>query len=342
MTGIKFGLNVNMHPEVATTSAEQVFHDQVDYACTAEDLGWDGVFAGQHFLSGSVIHLQPLPVMSYIAARTSRVDLGPTVALATLANPVELAEHYAALDAGANGRLVLGLGQGYRTEEFDAFGVEAPGRLARFRENVRIVDELLRWEYVTSDNDWCRLDGARLTYPTVQQPRPPIWMAGNSDQGVRRAARMADAWMVPPHTTATTVSRQLDMYRDERRRAGLEPPAVVPGMREVFCAEDASSPVLAHVRRTLAAKYARYHSWGQDTVQPEGEGFERPYADLADDRFAVGTPDECFEMLKAWIALGIDYIVIRTHWAGMDMADAVASVRALTTHVIPGLRELSE
>jgi alkanesulfonate monooxygenase SsuD/methylene tetrahydromethanopterin reductase-like flavin-dependent oxidoreductase (luciferase family) len=74
----------------------------------------------------------------------------------------------------------------------------------------------------------------------VQKPRPPIWMAANSDPAVKRAARMADAWFVNPHATSDTIGRQMAIYRAELDAAGKGAPRELPVIKEVYCAKDRS------------------------------------------------------------------------------------------------------
>ena len=80
------------------------------------------------------------------------------------------------------------------------------------------------------------LDHANSTVKPVQKPMPPIWIGANADAAVRRAARLGDCWYVNPHSTLTTLARQMDLYRRELDRCGKPFPAELPMRREVFVA----------------------------------------------------------------------------------------------------------
>lgn len=305
---------------------------------TARDHGWDSVFAAQHHLSTSVTHIQPLPYLARLAAEAGDMRVGIGIHLLALHNPVDTAENYASLDVVCRGRLIFGVGLGYRQVEYDALGVSAEQKVRRFEENLRIVAALWSGEPVHADLPWCRLDGVRSTFLPAQRPRPPIWMAANSDNAVRRAARTADTWLINPHATIDTIQRQLKIFHAERDAAGRGPVTELPAVREVYCAPTRER-ALEIAEPYLANKYRVYAEWGQDTVMPDKESFRIPYQELAKGRFVVGSPEDCLEQLLPWRdRLGVNHFVFRTDWAGMPAEDAARSVELLSREVVPVLR----
>jgi alkanesulfonate monooxygenase SsuD/methylene tetrahydromethanopterin reductase-like flavin-dependent oxidoreductase (luciferase family) len=320
------------------TDQVQALDGQLELVRTARDAGWDAVFAGQHYLSESLTHIQPLPYLARLSSEAGDMRIGLGILLLALQNPLDVAENFASLDIVTRGRLTLGVGLGYRDVEYDAFGIGKTGRVARFEANLDIVQRLWAGEKVDADHPWCRLSGARLNLLPIQRPRPPLWMAANSDGAVRRAARLADAWMVNPHATTSTIRRQVDLYRTTRLEAGTGPGEGLPVMREIFCAEDRVTAVEL-AAPYLAEKYRTYAKWGQDKVMPEPESFDMAYEELAQQRFIVGSPDDCLEALLPWRdELGADAFIFRTHWAGMPVESARDSVDLLAKEVVPVLR----
>jgi alkanesulfonate monooxygenase SsuD/methylene tetrahydromethanopterin reductase-like flavin-dependent oxidoreductase (luciferase family) len=305
----------------------------------ARDNGWNGILSGQHFLATEITHLQPLPFLARVAGESATMRVGIGVLLLSLENPVEVAESYASLDALCGGRLIFGVGLGYRHEEYAAFGVPQGEGAHRFEVNLGIVTSLWSGEPVTVDVPWCRLENRRIGISPVQKPRPPIWIAANSDAAVRRAARLGDAWFVNPHATRPTVLRQLDLYRRTRIEFGRsEFPDELPLMREIFCAVSREA-AFAAAGPYLARKYEVYSAWGQDRVLPTRDNFTVPIDTLAAQRFLLGSPDECVEELVRWRDdVGVNHFVFRTDWAGMDPELAVSSMRLLTEEVLPALR----
>lgn len=312
--------------------------EQLTLVRAARDLGFDSVFGGQHHLSESLSHIQPLPWLARVAAEAGGMRVGTGIHLLALHNPVDTAEAYAGLDVVSGGRSIFGVGLGYREVEYAAFGIPPEQKVRRFTENLRIVEALWRGEEVSADLPWTRLDRVRATFRPAATPRPPIWMAANSDAAVRRAARTADTWMINPHATARTVRRQLTLFHAEREASGRGPVPELPLMREVFCAPTRERAVeLAGPR--LAGKYAVYADWGQDRVMPEKESFRARYHELAEDRFVVGSPEDCIAALLPWRdELGVNHFVLRTDWAGMPVADTLGSLELLARDVLPALR----
>lgn len=312
--------------------------DQLLLTRVVRDHGWDCVFAGQHHLSSPLSHIQPLPYLARLAAEAGDMSVGIGIHLLALHNPVDVAESYASLDIVCRGRLIFGVGLGYRQVEYDALGVPPGEKVRRLEENLRLVEALWRGEEVHADLPWCRLDGVALTTLPVQRPRPPLWMAANSDGAVRRAARLADTWLINPHATAGTIERQLGLFHAHREAAGRGPVTELPLLREIYCAPTRQA-ALDRAQPFLAQKYEVYAQWGQDAVMPDRESFRDPYDQLERGRFIVGTPDECLEQLLPWRDKhGVSHFIFRTDWAGMPVEHARASVDLLAREVVPVLR----
>lgn len=316
------------------------FRQQTGLVHLVRDFGWDSLWTGQHFLTDSSAQLSPTVAMARLAAEAGDMEIGLGVLLLALLDPVDVAEQVASLDVVCGGRAVLGVGLGYRQVEFDAFGIDKIDARTRFVENLHVVRALLSGGPVDADLPWCRLHGASISVRPARRPSLPVWIGGDSDGAVRRAARLGDAWMVNPHTTLSTVARQIGLYHTTRAQAGLRPPDELPVIREVVCAPSqrrAEDLAASH----LGGKYRAYVAWGQDAVLPEGESFNLPFEALANQRFVVGTPEQCFDQLAAWRrAVGVTHLILRVHWAGMAVDDAATSIELLSKEVVPELRHV--
>ncbi|MBO0850027.1 MAG: LLM class flavin-dependent oxidoreductase [Pseudonocardia sp.] len=324
------------HQQPAGRDPLVALDEQLSLVRAAREGGLDSVFAGQHHLSETFAHIQPLPWLARLAAEAGDMHIGAGIHLLALHNPVDTAENYASLDAVCGGRFIFGVGLGYREVEYAAFGIPPGENVRRFTENLRIVRELWSGKPVHADNSWCRLDGVRAT--TLPVGQPPVWMAANSDAAVRRAARLADTWMINPHATASTIRRQLELFHAERAAAGRGPVSELPLIREVYCAPTRER-ALELASPHLAGKYAVYADWGQDRVLPGNESFRTGYTDLAADRFVVGSPEDCLAALLPWRdEIGVNHFIFRTDWAGMPVTDALASLRLLAREVAPALQ----
>ncbi len=315
--------------------------DQIAMVRAARDRGWNSLLSGQHYLNeGNNKQLQTVPFLARLAAEAGEMTIGLGILLLNLHNPVYTAETVASLDIIARGNFIFGVGLGYRDVEFDAFGVPKGERVKRFEEYLALVQRLWSEESVSYEGACCRLDNVRMNIRPAQKPRPPIWMAANSDAAVKRAARLSDAWLINPHATIDTIRRQIAIYRAELEAAGKGAQRELPMIKEVYCAKDRST-ALAMAGPYLLAKYRDYAKWGQDKVMPDNEDFSRSLEELIKGRFILGSPDECYDQLEPyWQEFGVNHIVIRTHWAGMPLSTALASMRLISDELLPALHKI--
>ena len=114
----------------------------------------------------------------------------------------------------------------------------------------------------------------------------------------------------------------------------------MPLFREVFCAKD-NKTALEMAGPYLLGKYQDYATWGQDKVMPANESFDKDIDELVNDRFVLGSPEECYEQLRPyWEEFGVNHMVLRTHWVGMPLSHSLQSMRLISDELIPALRKV--
>lgn len=315
---------------------DRALDEQIKVIHRIRDAGWDSLWTGHHYLTDESIQLAPVVFLARIAAEAGEMTVGLAVMLLALVNPVEAAEVASSLDIACSGRFILGVGLGYRSIEHDAFAITSQQAVRRFNRNLQIVTSLLEGQEVSVDLPWCRLDKVRLRLRPIQAPRPPIWVGANADAAVLRAARLGDAWLVNPHASIDTVSRQLEFYREERARCNPGQ-SEIPVMREIFCAKSRAQAEEI-TERYLKQKYRTYQAWGQGEALPSDDTLDLPFHKLQERRFIVGTPDDCIEGLKEWVEIGASYFLLRTHWSGLPQDEANKSLELLCEEVLPSVR----
>jgi len=174
----------------------------VAVAREAEVLGFDGVFAFDHFFppggSPDRPSLEAFAMLGAVAAVTERVALGTLVARASLRPVGLLAKSASWLDAASGGRFILGIGTGDPIDapEHRAYGIPMPGkreRRAHLAETLTALDALFRGEQYPGGELVPPLDGP-LRPPPATAGGPPLWVGGQADEVVRLAARLADGW----------------------------------------------------------------------------------------------------------------------------------------------------
>jgi alkanesulfonate monooxygenase SsuD/methylene tetrahydromethanopterin reductase-like flavin-dependent oxidoreductase (luciferase family) len=331
---VKFGLHLSVqhHPE---DSQPARFQEHVEQVRLARALGFDSVWAGQHYLAEPFTYFQPIPTLARLAADAEGMRLGTGVLLLPLHHPVEVAESLATLDVITGGRFVFGVGLGYRDVENQAMGLDPRQRVGRLVEGLALIERLWTGEPVTWKGPHFPLQDVRISMPPVQRPRPPIWLAANGDAGIKRAATMADAWLMNPHSTLATLERQLALFHRTRHAAGRPPAAETPVIKECLVAPT-RAVALATARPFLESKYRAYQRWEQDKALPPGESFALDFEALARDRFLLGEPEGVAEDLRVLQArLGATTAIFRVQWPGLPQEAALQTIRLLGERVLP-------
>lgn len=333
---MKFGLGLSVQ-HLPDDSQRARFEEHVEQVRVARAAGFSSVWASQHYLSDPFTYFQPIPTLARVAAEAGGMTLGTGVLLLPLHHPVEVAEQLATLDVITGGRFVFGVGLGYRDVENEAMGQDPRTRVGRLVEGLEVIERLWNGEPVSYEGRHFRLRDVRISMRPLQRPRPPVWLAANSDGGVRRAARLGDAWLMNPHTTLATLERQQALFAATRRELGRPPAAETPLIKECYVAPE-SRAAFAEAAPFLDAKYRAYQRWEQDKALPAGESFDAAFEELARDRFVLGDPARVAEELARYRErLGVTTIVFRLQWPGMEQAKVLRSIRLLGEQVLPRL-----
>jgi probable F420-dependent oxidoreductase len=215
----------------------------VAVAAAAERRGFSTLWAGEHVvmvddgdtrypyaadgriaLPSDVDWLDPLAVLTFAAAATSRLRLATGVLLLPEHQPVAVAKRAASLDVLSKGRFVLGIGIGWSAAEFAALGVPFEGRAARTREYVDAMRALWADDVSSYRGDYVRFERVR-SYPKPRRRRVPFVVGGNSDPALARAAAWADGWYGFNVPVADVPGRLADLHA-HCRREGRDPSAV--------------------------------------------------------------------------------------------------------------------
>jgi len=163
----------------------------VRLARRAEELGYDAFMVPDHIGR----QFAPIAALATAAAVTSRIRIAPFVFANDFRHPLILAGEAATLDLLSGGRLLLGMGAGWRMTDYRQLGLaydEPKVRVDRLIESVGIVKRLMSGEEVTHAGTHYNLDRARLSPLPVQRPHPPLIIGGGGPRMLRFAAREAD------------------------------------------------------------------------------------------------------------------------------------------------------
>jgi probable F420-dependent oxidoreductase len=199
----------------------------VGLAQGAEAAGLDSVWVHDHvFNVGHVLeriggrpYYEPLTLLSYVAARTTRVRLGTSVLVLPYHHPIRLAKAAATLDVLSAGRLVLGVGVGAIEPELEAMGTPFKERGAFTDEAIAVMRALWSAEEPRFDGKYSRFAGMKFAPRPVQKPSIPVVIGGVSPAAIRRAARLGDGWQ-PLGLTPEALAQGMATLREEARACG--------------------------------------------------------------------------------------------------------------------------
>ena len=269
----------------------------VDVAQQAEALGFESIWLFDHF------HTVPEPTdeltfesftsLTALAMATNRVRLGHVVICTAFRNPALTAKMISTMDVISGGRMELGIGAGWKRDEWLAYGYGFPEtreRLARLKDDLEVITRMLAPGRATYDGRYSSVDGAINVPKPLQRPRVPIMVGGNGPEVTwRLAARYAD-------------ELNLDGMRPDDVREALP---VVRQRCEEIGRDPATLPISVHV-------------WGEDGARAGAQrvGLLEGYIELGVSRVMLllkesATKDEAIERLaedaaKAGVELGVD------------------------------------
>jgi probable F420-dependent oxidoreductase len=176
-------------------------------ARAAEAAGFDAVFVTDHpfpgdrwLAAGGHHALDPFVALSFAAAATRHIRLQTHVLVLPYRNPFLVAKAAASLDALSGGRLLLGVSAGYLKSEFRALGADFDARNSATDEAIVAIRRAWSEPGVTLSGRGFEASGNSMLPRPLQRPHPPIWVGGNSERAIRRAARLGDGWVPFPNT----------------------------------------------------------------------------------------------------------------------------------------------
>ena len=334
---MKLGVYLNaQHPK--DDDPGRRFAETVEQVRLIRQHGFDSIWGGEHHATDGYHYFPLLPFLQRLAAEAEGLELGSNIVLLPLHNPMETAEIAAFLDVITGGRFNLGVGLGYRQEEFDMFGVPIKQRVSRMAEGVEIIRRLWTEDGVTHNGRHWQFENLTIRPQPAQKPHPPLLVAAQVDAAIERAARIADGWCLVPVPRIDEIERQIGLYKKTRTDAGLALSEHIIRLCEVACAETQEA-ALKRTAPFLIEKYAAYASWGMPGISFDAnDPPEEQLRKLAVKRFGIGTPEQVVEALMDQHRAGVTHVTMRTSWPGMRQDDILASIDLIGAKVLPEVR----
>jgi probable F420-dependent oxidoreductase len=260
--------------------------DLARMATTAEKLGYDSIWVGDHLIYRDDDQAPRGPweawtVMAALAAITERVEIGPLVACTSFHNPAMIAKKAATLDEVSGGRLILGLGAGWNKSEYAAFGYPYDHRVSRFEEAFTIIRRLLSGEEVDFRGDYYTLDDCLIVPPGPRREGPPLMIGSAGERMLDITmpyAQSWNAWYAWFGNRPENLAPWMEKVDQACRRVGRDPEtvertcAVYVGLtrgkgRHVLAKTDTEIPALTGSPVELAGALRQYAAAGISHVQ---------------------------------------------------------------------------
>ena len=276
-----------------------------------------------------------LPAAAAIAARTKRVTIGTFVLLAPFQHPLKLAEETAVVDVISNGRLRLGLGQGYRQEEFDGFGVPRAERLGRTLETIEILKLAWSGERFSFEGKYFHFKDVRVLPTPVSRPYPELLWGAGAPQAIRRAAKMGLSF------ACVGGRKEMGIYSEALKQAGRNPADFsLVNSRVVYIAATAQEAwnEVGDALMYQAEHYGKWLSAAAGTTDMS-KVLIRPDPERLKHTSILGPPEEVRARITAVIESGpITDLITVAQLPGLDPAKARRSLERFGREVLPAFK----
>ncbi|MEQ8660742.1 MAG: LLM class flavin-dependent oxidoreductase [Gammaproteobacteria bacterium] len=247
-----------------------LYADHLRQIAWAESIGYDDVWLTEHHFCADGHAPSILPLAAAVAATTTRIRIGTGVLLLPLHHAVRVAEDGATVDILSRGRFELGVGIGYRPQEFAALGVATRDRAGLIDEGLEVIRRLWSGAPARFAGHHYTLDDVTLTPRPLQRPRPPLWVGGFAPAAARRAARLGDGYIGTGDMVA-----QSRIYREECARLGVARPRLAGGHFWLIVARDPAR-TFAAVAPHVMYQVATYNQWLAEAGQALFPAIDNP------------------------------------------------------------------
>jgi alkanesulfonate monooxygenase SsuD/methylene tetrahydromethanopterin reductase-like flavin-dependent oxidoreductase (luciferase family) len=329
---MRFGILLGV-PYPGDFDSVKMYQHISQQAQVASKSNFEALFAAQHYLIGPVAAMvQPLLLLSHMAAQVPGMYLGTSVFLLPFHHPVEVAEQTATLDVLSGGRFLFGVGQGYRDVEFESFGLEKGQRRHRLVEGLQVIRKLWAEDDVTFQGQFFQLDGVSIAPKPLQEPGPPILIGADTVRSVSRVPAVGDHWIASRRHTKAFLRQAVPAYqaaleRQEREFKGLF-------IFRDLCVAGSAGEAEDRIKDAYERMYQMYQRWGQP-----GERYDLSFDELKQERLIAGNPDEVAEQVMSYHQeFGAEFMWFTVYWPGMEPQLALETIRLFGERVIPVIK----
>jgi probable F420-dependent oxidoreductase len=247
----RFGIGLPQVFAEGGVDVEEILRSAVE----AEQAGMDSLWTqSQTITTGTAITLDPISLLSFVAAVTSRVRLGTSVIIATEHHPVQLAKLLASLDQLSRGRLMVGFGTGAPHLRVPVHGLDTDRPVRWLVETIETCQRLWTGEPVSFDGELWQFRDVKMLPMPYQRPHPPIWIGAHQETALRRSVRLGDGWMGPGAHSVDEFRATVKLVRRFLDELGRDQAGFTIAKRMYMAVE----PDVARATRRLEARFQAY------------------------------------------------------------------------------------
>jgi len=297
----------------------------------AEALGFETLWAHEHHSLG-MMYPNPLMALAAMASETKTIGLGTNMLLLPIHHPVRVAQDCAMLDVLSHGRLRLGVANGYSRIDLRTFGVASSHRGARLTAGIELIRSLWSGQEVTQDGEDFHLEAFRLFPLPIQKPAPPIYIGGQAEVAIQRAANLGDGYLISTTETVEHIAQRIAVYRSALDALGK--PWSPPLLNRIVCTVQSAREKREAEQFYSNALLSLYSAWGHENVTVLSDSQRAP-EEVDRMHFIIGEASECIERIDEYAGMGIGHIACLMNFGNPDLELVERSIRLFGERVIP-------
>lgn len=336
----------------------ETYQDELSLMEMAEGLGFDSVWALDHHFTGYTMSPDPTQLLSYVAGRTKRVQLGTAVIVLPWHDPVEVAEKIALLDVVSGGRTIFGFGRGAATVEYNGFRINMEEARDRFVESAIIIRKGLTQKSFSFDGKYYKIPEIQIRPRPISHPEDRFYASSVSPESAEIMAKLGLGVLIIAQRSWEDTAADYARYRDTAVANNLTPRPPI-GLLNILVSEDAREAAElgnTHLEAMWDSIDNHYHFSDGHLRGVKGYEFyaklEKTYSKLQADSdakakaieffrslHAAGTPEQVLEKLRyIHQTVALEHVIGTFAFGGLPYPKLERSYKLFAEKVLPVLK----
>ena len=336
----------------------ETYQDELSLMEMAEVLGFDSVWALDHHFTGYVMSPDPTQLLSYVAGRTKRVQLGTAVIVLPWHDPVEIAEKIALLDVVSGGRTIFGFGRGAATVEYNGFRINMEEARDRFVESAIIIRKGLTQKSFSFDGKYYKIPEIQIRPRPISHPEDRFYASSVSPESAEIMAKLGLGVLIIAQRSWEDTAADYARYRDTAIANNITPRPPI-GLLNILVSEDAREAAElgnTHLEAMWDSIDTHYHFSDGHLRGVKGYEFyaklEKTYSKLQADTdakakaieffrslHAAGTPEQVLEKLRyIHQTVALEHVIGTFAFGGLPYPKLERSYKLFAEKVLPVLK----